>query len=204
MENKLSKNSSGSLSNPSNTKIDHVENYVQHAGNVMNINVNCGSDFTVDEYLQDGSLSRKKSNQFYNLIVLERHGVLGNNKFAIKANLVLLHTEDSIRKRLLCFDEQVKSEIKSYPTVICKLDGSEVEYGNLTNLELKDGMLDFAFMKIPVPDLTKSALLEIHQDLKIGRVTDCNELQEPHWAVKEVNLVQVLKDHGFEVRTLSF
>ncbi len=207
MENKLSKKNSEDLvqfCKYTTNNFKSVDQYIQQAEKVTNVTINCGSDFTIDEVLQDGHLPRATSNQFYNLIVLERHGVLEKDKFAIKAELVLDHTEDSIRKRLLCFDEQAKNEIKSYPTMICKLEGTEVEYGNLTHLELKDGMLDFAFWKIPVPSLTKSALLEIHQDLKIGCVTDRNELQEPHWAVKEADLVHILNDHGYEVPVISF
>ena len=185
--------------------LKQIGQYVHQANVVKNITINsCGSDLVFDNILQDGFLSKTINNRYYNLIILDRYGVLGDSKFSIRSNLVLLETDDSIRKSLLSFDKRVQNEIKGYPTVICKLKDPEVEYGFLSNLILNNGALDFTFVKLPVFSLTKTSLLNIHQELGIGYATDCNELEEPHWAVKKANLVQVLKCYGYEIPTVSF
>ena len=95
--------------------------------------------------------------------------------------------------------------IKSFPAIFCsenhryaKTDPDHMAYyGYVTDIKVQDNGIKVYFTKLN--QLPQQVLIDLSEDLCIGGARSFTELSWTHWAIKRINLVEVLEKAGYRV-----
>ena len=122
-----------------------------------------------------------------------------------KALTVKEGTNQDIHNRLATFTDEAKNEIISYPCIFATENNRDTlpnsrtqtaQYGFITDIkQLTNGDLKIYFQKLP-SSIPQNVLNESLVELDIKGNNVINEFDNPHWAIKNVNIVEVLKEKG--------
>ena len=70
-------------------------------------------------------------------------------------------------------------------------------YGYVTVIKVQDNEIKIYFTKLNA--LPQQVLIDLAADLCIGGAKALHELSRTHWAIKRINLVEVLEKAGYRV-----
>ena len=95
--------------------------------------------------------------------------------------------------------------IKTFPAVFCsenrhyeKTDPDHMaDYGYVTDIKVQDNGIKVYFTKLN--KLPQQALIDLSFELGIAGAKSFTELSRTHWAIKRINLVEVLANAGYKV-----
>lgn len=95
--------------------------------------------------------------------------------------------------------------IKTFPAVFCsenhhyaKTDPDHTAYyGYVTDIKVQDNGIKVYFTKLN--QLPQQVLIDLSEDLCIGGARSFTELSRTHWAIKRINLIEVLEKAGYRV-----
>lgn len=95
--------------------------------------------------------------------------------------------------------------IKSFPAIFCsenhryaKTDPDHMAYyGYVTDIKVQDNGIKVYFTKLN--QLPQQVLIDLSEDLCIGGARSFTELSRTHWAIKRINLIEVLEKAGYRV-----
>jgi hypothetical protein len=95
--------------------------------------------------------------------------------------------------------------IKSFPAIFCsenhryaKTDPDHMAYyGYVTDIKVQDNGIKVYFTKLN--QLPQQVLIDLSEDLCIGGARSFTELSWTHWAIKRINLIEVLEKAGYRV-----
>lgn len=165
------------------------------------------SVFDTSTIKPDGTIQRTStqlSSEFYNLFVLDTAEPFEEmeGSFLVRSNRVLErgYTDKEIRDTFIYMTETDRETIKSYPALFMsenhdygRTDEGQMAYwGRVTAISLhgKDTKIRYHFIK-EIPQQKLNGLLE---ELCLVGANCINELNRTHWAIKRVNLFEVLTD----------
>ena len=95
--------------------------------------------------------------------------------------------------------------IKTFPAVFCsenrhysKTDPDHMAfYGYVTDIKVQDNGIKGYFTKLN--QLPQQVLIDLSYELSIAGAKSYTELSRTHWAIKRINLVEVLENAGYRV-----
>lgn len=95
--------------------------------------------------------------------------------------------------------------IKSFPAIFCsenhryaKTDPDHMAYyGYVTDIKVQDNGIKVYSTKLN--QLPQQVLIDLSEDLCIGGARSFTELSWTHWAIKRINLIEVLEKAGYRV-----
>lgn len=144
----------------------------------------------------------KTNREFYNLIVVEDFIEFGK-KSLITNDSILTLTDEDIRKKYIFFGEEELADVVTFPTLITCVEDDRCYIGKVKDIDVRKKTTTF-FFDTHIFDLCETEywtfqILNLSEKLKIGKVTDRNELQEVHWAIKRADLIGTLTDYEKEL-----
>lgn len=204
------------LVNPESTEInfnDSVEGFVAHADTVNNRY----QQFFVGQMMEDPELAEDGeepqqtlfNREYYNLFVcaaLEKIG-LGYDHFLVTKDRTLTegYTKQEIVDRFRGFSKETKQRIMSYPAIICNenpatrhADKKQVAYlSKITRINIQENgaMIYYA----PIMRISQQRLNNWQMELGISTRDYFDEMMHTHWAIKQIDLFQVLADSGLRI-----
>lgn len=95
--------------------------------------------------------------------------------------------------------------IKTFPAIFCsenhhyaKTDPDHTAYyGYVTDIRVQDNGIKVYFTKLN--QLPQQVLIDFSEELCIGGARSFTELSRTHWAIKRINLIEVLEKAGYRV-----
>lgn len=129
--------------------------------------------------------------------------------FMVPKNRALTEsTSDEMKARCAALTNEAIEIIKTFPALFCsenhnftKTDPDHMAYyGYVTDIKVQDNGIKIYFTKLNT--LPQQVLIDLAPDLGIGGAKAYNELSRTHWAIKRINLVEVLDKAGYRVLKL--
>lgn len=95
--------------------------------------------------------------------------------------------------------------IKTFPAIFCSENHHYAKttpdhtayYGYVTDIKVQDNGIKVYFTKLN--QLPQQVLIDLSEDLCIGGARSFTELSRTHWAIKRINLIEVLEKAGYRV-----
>lgn len=126
--------------------------------------------------------------------------------FMVPKNRALTEsTSDEMKEKCAALTKEAIEIIKTFPALFCsenhnftKTDhGHMAYYGYVTDIKVQDNGIKIYFTKLNT--LPQQVLIELSADLGIDGAKACTEFCRTHWAIKRINLVEVLEKAGYRV-----
>jgi nucleoside phosphorylase len=132
----------------------------------------------------------------YNLLVTSSAGTWDQVPYEYDYSLerFLEHTEPTLKARFGKLDEDAVTELCSIPTLFMYEQGVEgvIRFGYITNIQKQSGSITFTYKFDPfLSPIDWEKLTPFFAELQIR--TRAGEQYRTHWAVKDVDLMRVLK-----------
>ncbi len=132
----------------------------------------------------------------YNLLITAKNGAWRSNVYEFeRPRAVREYTDDHIQARFKAMTRENIEELMSYPCLFAYESGiqQKASLGWLTNIKPRGEEVRIEFeLEKGLPQITGSRLEKLRTELDITNW----ELNRTHWAVKDVNLLQVLRTAG--------
>lgn len=105
------------------------------------------------------------------------------------------YTADEISERYKFFSEKAIDELKSFPCLfVTECEQTTSKIGYITNIQLRSNSVIIEYEFDPeLPELPINAVTNIGNEIDLGRL----EISRTHWAVKDVNLFNVLLNANY-------
>lgn len=126
--------------------------------------------------------------------------------FIVPKNRALTEsTSQEIQEQCATLSSKAISIIKTFPALFCsenhhyaKTDPDHMAYyGFVGDIKVQDNGVKIYPIKIS--KLPQQVLIDLSQELCIGGAKSYTELARTHWAIKRINLVEVLRGAGYPV-----
>ena len=143
---------------------------------------------------------------FYNLIVVAGDVLDGTNHVMVdKERAITESTSDELKKRYAALTPEAIAEIKTFPTIIAtenhsygKTDEAHyAHYGMITDIKVQDNGIKIYYQFLN--SIPQQKLNELLFELGLQGNSNFNELNRMHWAIKRINMVEVLRENGIQV-----
>ena len=142
---------------------------------------------------------------YYNLFVIGTEQYK-EQPFIVPKNKALTEsTSQEIKDQYATLTPEAIAIIKTYPALFCSknhnfatTDPDHIAYyGYVTDIKVQDNGIKVYFQ--PLNQLPQQALIDLSEDLCIEGARAFTELSRTHWAIKRINLVEVLEKAGYIV-----
>lgn len=126
--------------------------------------------------------------------------------FIVPKNRALTEsTSPEIQAQCATLSPEAIAVIKTYPAIFCSenhhfatTDPDHIAYyGYVKDIKIQDNGIKVYFQILN--QLPQQALIDLSEDLCIGGARAFTELSRTHWAIKRINLVEVLEKAGYRV-----
>ena len=192
------------------TNIEKIDNFNAHVNTVQNNFVFNNSIMIQNTEIRNSGISRNINTSFYNLFIAPCEAITQTWCFTIPKVQALQDTDKNIVKLLTALGEHELEQIRSYPTILTtpnhclgRTDEQHMAYyGFINGIKINDFSIQFGFTKLH--DIPQQILIDSADYFGIKKVSAFNELDRPHWAVKEVNIIVSLRNKGIQVVDLSY
>lgn len=131
----------------------------------------------------------------YNLLVSSQEDEWDGQHSMLDEPRFLEHTDDSIRDRFRAMDEAAISELKSFPTIFAYEEavGKPARVGRITTIRVRQAQIRITYEFDPsIPEISAEQMLISAWEFDLNRF----EMNRTHWAVKDVDLSEALRDSG--------
>ena len=141
----------------------------------------------------------------FNFFVLGTEQYDGATFMVPKNRALTESTSDEMKAQCAALTPEAIEIVKTFPALFCsenhyftKTDPDHMAYyGYVTDIKVQDNGIKIYFTKLNT--LPQQVLIDLAADLCIGGAKAYNELRRTHWAIKRVNLVEVLEKAGYRV-----
>lgn len=141
----------------------------------------------------------------FNFFVLGTEQYDGATFMVPKNRALTESTSDEMKAQCAALTPEAIEIVKTFPALFCsenhyftKTDPDHMAYyGYVTDIKVQDNGIKIYFTKLNT--LPQQVLIDLAADLCIGGAKVYNELSRTHWAIKRVNLVEVLEKAGYRV-----
>ena len=141
----------------------------------------------------------------FNFFVLGTEQYDGPTFIVPKNRALTESTSDEMKARCAALTPEALEIVKTFPALFCsenhnftKTDPDHMAYyGYVTDIKVQDNGIKIYFTKLNA--LPQQVLIDLAADLCIGGAKAYNELSRTHWAIKRINLVEVLEKAGYRV-----
>ncbi|EOC1427671.1 toll/interleukin-1 receptor domain-containing protein [Cronobacter dublinensis subsp. beijingensis] len=132
----------------------------------------------------------------FNLLVSAGEGDWNNPSWVISKSRFLEYTDENIKERFQNLSDMVINNLKAMPTLFMYEDyhRTSAKIGQITEVQRRQTELKITYSFNPsINEIPYEILKSIYNDLDI--VTNF-EPNRTHWAIKDVNLIEVLQQRG--------
>ena len=141
----------------------------------------------------------------FNFFVLGTEQYDGATFMVPKNRALTESTSDEMKAQCAALTPEAIEIVKTFPALFCsenhyftKTDPDHMAYyGYVTDIKVQDNGIKIYFTKLNT--LPQQVLIDLAADLCSGGAKAYNELSRTHWAIKRVNLVEVLEKAGYRV-----
>lgn len=191
------------LPGDNNTLIAHAENVKNEFNQVLIFNNQTSGKSKPGDELQGFNTD------FYNLIVVADGDLNDTNHFLVdKRRAITESTLPELKEAYAALTPEAIACVKTFPTIIAtenhqygKTDEShKAAYGLITDVKVQDNGVKIYYQVLNW--IPQQRLNELAIELGLGRATSFNELNRMHWAIKKINMVEVLREKGIRVFSL--
>jgi abortive infection Abi-like protein len=135
----------------------------------------------------------------YNLIMVYAAGTWDENppQYALERLRFGEYTDEALQLRYRVLDERTTAELTTLPTLFAyeKMTNAPAQVGRVKNMVVGASRLRFEWQMLEnVPPIPPDTILNLAFDLDID--DDRWEMNRTHWAVKNVDLIEVLRKAG--------
>jgi hypothetical protein len=133
--------------------------------------------------------------KLYNLLVSGLEGAWEKKRYEMPKSRFGEYTAEAIKIRYQSLDENLIEELKSFPALFAYEEGYDIpaRVGYLTQITQSSGTIQLKFKLIEeIPPISSEQWSEISWDLDIKKW----EMNRTHWALKDVDLLDVLRNAG--------
>lgn len=189
--------------------IGSIDTFVANAGQVQNNYIFGSSGMPGAGTTPNFGAPPQMDTGYYNLFVLPFEAFTTGG-FRVQKIDALKDTEEKVVKKLTLLGEREVSCIRSYPTIVATPNiqygttapGSIVHYGFLNSIQVCETSVIFGFTKLQ--DIPQNILVDNAAVFGIGKACAYNEFDHPHWAVKQINVVEALRNQGVQAIVFSY
>lgn len=214
MENKLQPSEPGTLQGNAqaatfnlpgdgNTLVAHTD-AVNNNYNVVLLNGNQPAGCDVD-----AGVSLEFDPNYYNLIVVGNDDLDEPRHFLVRKDRALTEsTTKELKETYATLTPEAISVIKTFPAIIAtenqqygKTESDhKAVYGIITDIRIQDNGIKIYYQVLNW--IPQQKLNELAPELGIDGTSNFNELNRMHWAIKKINMVEVLREAGLRVFSL--
>lgn len=141
----------------------------------------------------------------FNFFVLEGEQYEGAYFIVPKDRALTESTSQEMKDLCASLSPEAIAIIKTFPAVFCsenrhysKTDPDHMAfYGYVTDIKVQDNGIKVYFTKLN--QLPQQVLIDLSYELSIAGAKSYTELSRTHWAIKRINLVEVLENAGYRV-----
>ena len=126
----------------------------------------------------------------FNFFVLGTEQYDGATFMVPKNRALTESTSDEMKAQCAALTPEAIEIVKTFPALFCSEN-------HVTDIKVQDNGIKIYFTKLNT--LPQQVLIDLAADLCIGGAKAYNELSRTHWAIKRVNLVEVLEKAGYRV-----
>lgn len=143
---------------------------------------------------------------YYNLIVVGDGDLDGTGHFLVdKTRAITESTSQELKDAYATLTPEAISAVKTFPVIIATEnhaygktdDQHQAIYGIITDVKVQDNGIKVYYQILNW--IPQQRLNELAPELGIGRASSFNELNRMHWAIKRINMVEVLREAGIRV-----
>ncbi|MEL7608827.1 MAG: hypothetical protein AAGU74_04930 [Bacillota bacterium] len=146
---------------------------------------------------------------YYNLFVVGEESFNSDHFLVPKDRALTESTIQEVKDALASLSPEAVATIKTFPALFASEnhfygrtdDTQNAYYGFVTDVKIQDNGIKIYFRTLN--SVPQQQINEIAAELGLGRASLFNELNRTHWAIKRINLVEVLHDAGISVFTLT-
>lgn len=132
----------------------------------------------------------------YNLLVTSFEGAWRGRSYEMPVERFGEYTEDELRQRYaLPLTDESRAELESLPTLFAYEGSHDVHIGQIKSIGTNRGSLRVRFFLSDV-SIPAEKFSDLRHALDIGSAW---EMSRTHWAIKDVDLAEVLLDAGLDV-----
>ncbi len=131
----------------------------------------------------------------YNLLVTVNAGAWDSPSYVLGRGRFLEHTSDELKERLGTLSDQAVAELTGLPTLFAYESpvSAPSQVGWIKTIQTRQADIRITFQRDPsIQPIDPAKIDEMAWDLDLGG----GELDRTHWAVKEVDLLEVLRKAG--------
>lgn len=189
--------------------IGSIDTFVANANQVQNNYIFGGQGMPGPSTPPNYGVPSKTDTEYYNLFVVSKAAFVTGG-FSIPKTEALQDTDKEVVEKLTSLGDQELSYIRSYPSIVAVANRqygtiapeSFVYYGFINSIQVCDAQIIFGFTKLH--DIPQSVFVDYAADFGVGKACACNEFDNPHWAVKHINVVEALRNRGVQVMVISY
>jgi len=141
----------------------------------------------------------------FNFFVLGDEQYDGTSFIVPKNRAITESTSQEMKDMCASLTPEAIEIIKTFPAVFAsenhhytKTDPDHMfRYGYVTDIKVQDNGIKVYFQTLNM--LPQQVLIDLAEELCIGGAKAYNELSRTHWAIKRINLVEVLEEAGYRV-----
>lgn len=143
---------------------------------------------------------------YYNLIVVGDGDLDGTGHFLVdKTRAITESTSQELKDAYAALTPEAINAVKTFPAIIATEnhaygktdDQHQAIYGIITDVKVQDNGIKVYYQILNC--IPQQKLNELAPELGIGRASSFNELNRMHWAIKRINMVEVLREAGIRV-----
>ena len=180
---------------------------VDHADEINNnINIYALHEATFPKHSMD--------TKYYNLFIVYERNKMLTSQFVISKNVSLKRgTSREIRDELFAMDENAQQRIMSFPAIFTTTNSQQGKtdadhhaiFGRVENIEddgenfvISWGCIRFWDKRNKVPTILQMDLIKNANIFGLGVAPCSNELDDVHWAIKKLNVIDALSKIGID------
>lgn len=142
----------------------------------------------------------------YNLIVVGDGDLDGTGHFLVdKRRVITESTAQDLKDAYASLTPEAIKEIKTFPAIIATENHSygktddqhQAIYGIITDVKIQDNGIKVYYQVLNM--IPQQKLNDLAMKLGLGSATSFSELNRMHWAIKRINMVEVLREAGIRV-----
>jgi len=134
----------------------------------------------------------------FNLLMSAAEGTWDEPTWVIQESRFLEYTHDAIKDKFKNLNDDVIDKIKTFPALFCyeSYVNAPAKVGQITEIQRRFGELKITFsIQKEISEIPYAQLFQMFPDIDVN--PHGFEINRHHWAIKDVNLIEVLKKHGF-------
>lgn len=141
----------------------------------------------------------------FNFFVLGTEQYDGSTFMVPKNRALTESTSDEMKAQCAALTPEAIEIVKTFSALFCsenhnftKTDPDHMAYyGYVTDIKIQDNGIKIYFTKLNA--LPQQVLIDLAAELCIGGTKAYSELSRTHWAIKRINLVEILEKAGYRV-----